>query len=483
MRPVPPRCCSRSLGPAIVVWAGVVAAVAASRPQLWDPPAITEYPDHDSAARSPALVPRLVASGRLLFLAKFTRADGAGRPAATGDSKPTTRPRVNDLGLSRVSGPDSNSCAGCHNQPFVGGSGEFAVNVFVGAQFTDPPVLRTDAEVTSERNTTGLAGSGAIEMLAREMTVDLLAQRTAALERAGSTNQNVTVPLVAKGISFGRLTARPDGTYDAAALEGISEDLVIKPFGAKGVVISLREFSINALNHHFGIQAVERFGWERTGRRDFDEDNVDVEFTVGQVSAMTLFQAALAPPGRVPGTDPSIREVLGRGEALFHRAGCPTCHVPELRLEARAFSEPNPFNRPGNLVPADGHGEIRLAIEAGGPFDGVGAAADGTLVVRAFTDLKRHRICDAEDPFLCNERVRQDRVPTDQFITAKLWDLATSAPYGHRGDCGTVSEIILHHSGEAADSRRRFVALSDDDKRALVRFLLSLGGAAGVPSS
>ncbi len=483
MRAAWPRSCSRSLYLAAVVWAAAVAVAAASRPQLWDPPSITEYPDHDSVARNPALVPRLIASGRLLFLAKFTRADGAGRPAATGDSKPTTRPRVNDLGLSRVSGPDSNSCAGCHNQPFVGGSGEFAVNVFVGAHFTDPPVLRTNVDVTSERNTTGLAGSGLIEMLAREMTADLLARRAAALDRARATNLNHTIPLVTKGISFGRLTARPDGTYDATALEGVSEDLVIKPFGAKGVVISLREFSINALNHHFGIQAVERFGWERTGRRDFDEDDVDVEFTVGQVSAMTLFQAALPPPGRTAGADPASQEVLRRGEARFRQSGCQTCHVPELPLEARAFTEPNPFNRPGNLVPADGHGEIRLPIDAGGPLDGVGAAASGTLVVRAFTDLKRHRICDEADPFLCNERVRQDRVPTDQFITAKLWDLATSAPYGHRGDCGTVSEIILHHSGEAADSRRRFVALSDGDKRALVRFLLSLGGATGGPSS
>jgi len=60
-------------------------------------------------------------------------------------------------------------------------------------------------------------------------------------------------------------------------------------------------------------------------------------------------------------------------------------------------------------------------------------------------------------------------------MTAKLWDMATSGPYCHRGDCATVSEAILAHGAEASESRDRFLALPETDKRAVIAFLLSLG--------
>src|SRR5262249_13474700 len=111
---------------------------AAGGGQNWDPPAVTVHPDHDRVAKDPALIPELIEQGRLLFKAKFNEADGAGRPAATGDSKPTPRDRRNDPGLHRTAGPDALSCFGCHNEPSIGGSGDFAANVFGGARFPDP---------------------------------------------------------------------------------------------------------------------------------------------------------------------------------------------------------------------------------------------------------------------------------------------------------------------------------------------------------
>ena len=44
------------------------------------------------------------------------------------------------------------------------------------------------------------------------------------------------------------------------AVAGVNADLVVRPFHQKGVVVSLREFTNNAYNHHHGIQSVERFG-------------------------------------------------------------------------------------------------------------------------------------------------------------------------------------------------------------------------------
>jgi cytochrome c peroxidase len=450
-------------------------AAGQSRIQVWDPPAIKVFPDHDQVARAPHLVPSMVRDGEILFRTKFNSVDGAGRPAATGDSKPTPRAKHPEDTYQRISGPDANSCFGCHNQPKLGGSGDFAANVFVGAHFKDPPSLSIQSRFTNERNTTALFGSGAIEMLAREMTRDLQAQREAARRQAVLTQSDVAVRLMTKGVSFGTITVRRDGTYDDTHLDGIDHDLVVKPFGVKGIAVSLREFSIAALNQHHGIQAIERFGWERTGRHDFDEDGVPFEFSVGQVTALVLFQASL-PALRRSSTDiPAESATRKYGERLFREVGCTSCHVPFLKLNSPNFSEPNPYNRPGTANPSDLKAEIVMPLPSGDVASGIQKHPDGSLSVWAYSDLKRHKICDARDPFFCNERLRQDNVPTDEFLTAKLWDAATSAPYGHRGDCDTLSAAIVHHAGEARPIRNRFMALSDEDKRSLIGFLLSVG--------
>src|SRR6185295_17881528 len=103
-----------------------------------------------------------------------------------------------DPGFIRTSGTDSTSCADCHNQPTVGGAGGFVANVFVLAQLLDPVTDSVSTEFSDERNTLGMNGSGAIEMLAREMTVDLIAIREAAKAEARAANRNATKQLDAK---------------------------------------------------------------------------------------------------------------------------------------------------------------------------------------------------------------------------------------------------------------------------------------------
>jgi hypothetical protein len=446
---------------------------AGQRVQNWDPPAIDVFPDHNEFASSQRPLDELIAMGRKLFRASFNLVDGAGRPNATGDSKPTIRITSNAPAFQRIAGPDANSCAGCHNRPIVGGAGDFATNVFVGAHLTDPPVSMIEAAITSERHTLSIFGDGAIEMVAREMSTELQDQREAARMRTKVTHTEERVLLQAKGVMFGSITVRPDGSYSTDQLEGIDSDLIVKPFGVKGVAVSLREFTNFALNQHHGMQSEERFGWARTGVRDFDGDGVENEVTVGQISAMTIYQASLPPPRRVSYSDPRKEQLAHVGEQRFADAGCTSCHIPFLPLRSAWFFEPSPFNRPGSIVPSDVAGQIALAIpvEAG---TAVYRTPEGDVRVQAYSDLKRHVICDVEDPFFCNERRRQDFVPTDQFLTHKLWDVGSSEPYGHRGDLTTISEAILHHAGEARPAQRAFLALPDDDKRAIILFLKSL---------
>ena len=130
-----------------------------------------------------------------------------------------------------------------------------------------------------------MIGIGPIEMLAREMSNELLAIREEAMQEAKSTNAPATLDLEAKGVNFGTITCRPDGKINPSGIEGVDWDLIIKPFHQKGAVVSLREFTNNAMNHHHGMQSIERFG-----DGDPDDDGVSGELSVGDITAVTIYQ-------------------------------------------------------------------------------------------------------------------------------------------------------------------------------------------------
>lgn len=268
---------------------------------------------------------RLFDHGELLFSAIFNRLDGQGRPASTGTGAPRA---IGQPAFIRTSAPDANSCAGCHIQPRAGGAGDFVVNVFVLAQALDPVTESVAPHFSNERNTLGMMGSGPIEMLAREMSFELIAIREEAKAMARATNTNQTRDLVAKGVHFGRLTVLPDGKVDPREIEGVDWDLIVKPFHQKGAVVSLREFTNNAMNHHHGMQAVERFG----DGVDADMDEVLNELSVGDITAATIFQAALGTPGRRLPKRFAAKRAAVRGEGLFESLGCAACHVPAFTL-------------------------------------------------------------------------------------------------------------------------------------------------------
>lgn len=444
-------------------------------------PALEKHLDQTEIESGRIPFDELLEIGERMFTARWNVLDGQGRPAATGSGIPTKRDPKNAQRFARVLGPDATSCADCHFQPTTGGAAGFAANVFVLAQTLDPPTDSTSAEFSNERNSLGMNGAGAIELLARQMSMALHDIRAAAVTEARSSGRPVTKPLVTKGVNFGQITALPDGTVDTSRVEGVDSDLIIKPFNQKGTVVSLRVFSINAMNHHHGMQAVERFG---IGQRDsqgnliatpdFDQDGVPDELTAGDITALTLFQAAMNIPGRVLPDDPMRRTAAERGEQLFAAIGCTDCHRPALILDNPIFSEPGPFNPPGNLRPTEVARPVTFDLTRDGPTPRLERTSGGSAIVRAYTDLKRHVICDEQDPFFCNERRVQDGVPSNRFLTRKLWDVGSTAPYGHRGDLTTITEAILHHAGEARPQRDRFTALGQAEQAAIVEFLKTL---------
>lgn len=454
----------------------VPAAMAADGTMPWTEKAIGAHVDGSNyrGQLSAEAIRELAAKGEILFGAAFTTLDGVGRPMATQAIIPTKRKRPAGLEFQRMAGMDANACSSCHNEPVIGGAGGFAANVFVSEGFNNADFDSADPQFSNERNTNHLFGAGLVELLAREMTAELQAIRRQALNEARQSGKEVRLRLVAKDVSFGWITAFPDGMADLTGIEGVDSDLVIRPFSQKGVMTSLRQFTVNALNHHHGMQAEERFGARWTGEADFDEDGKPDEITQGDVSALVAWQATLPPPERMTPGNAEWKAASERGEQVFANVGCGECHRPHLPLESLSFADPGPLDAAGTLrTGEDGEGAVYdLAL--------LDWAKDlprddrGRVLVPLFGDLKRHKMTDQQIALLGNELLAQRFVERDVFQTTELWGIASTAPYGHRGDFTTLDEVILAHGGDGRKSRDAYAGLDEESRQSLIAFLKTL---------
>jgi hypothetical protein len=441
-------------------------------PGFPDTPTFSEHIEQDDIVDGILSFKEITDAGELLFTTQFNTCDGQGRPATTGTGE---KRKPDEPEFIRTSAPDANSCHGCHAQPSAGGSGDFVVNVFVLAQALDPVTFSVSPKFSNERNTLGMFGSGAIDMLGREMTWDLQNQ-------AEALTEDGTYILTTKGVDFEVTIV--GGVVVAS--KGVDNDLIVKPFHQAGVVRSIREFTVNAFNHHHGMQAEERFDLNpaKGYDSDFDEDGVTRELTIGDITATVILQAQLATPHQVMPNNPREAREVREGEMLFGQIGCTYCHVPELILDSPYFVEPYDLNPPGTFNDTSQSFFFDMTKIGERPLKKV---PGGGAIVRAYTDLKRHNLCDdpkakGTDPirFFCNEQLAQGRPDqdgksgTEFFITRKLWDVGNSAPYGHRGDLTTITEAILAHGGEGRVSRDDFVELPTDEQKKIVKFLKTL---------
>jgi hypothetical protein len=343
--------------------------------------------------------------------------------------------------------------------------------------------------MANSRATLGMFGSGFIEMHARQMTVQLQAIRDS-IPPGGSAD------LLANGIAFGKLSRDAAGNWDVSLVVGIAPpslvtngpssppSLIIRPFHQAGNVISLRQFTNNAMNHHHGIETVERFG----AGQDPDGDGFVDEMTIADTTATAVFQAAMAVPGRVIPNDPVVEDAITNGENLFVSIGCASCHTPCMNLKTQnwIFTEPNPFNPTGNLMPTDSYvqtyGTFKVDLTKDElPQPRLKVAKNGVVHVPAFTDLKLHDLCTgATDPN--RESLNMQFPPTDsrffggntQFITKKLWGCANEPPFFHHGQFTTLRQSVLAHQGEAAAVTANYLSLSTHDQDSIIEFLKSL---------
>ncbi len=457
---------------------------------IGDAPAVQIHFSQSGIEAGKYTLEELIEHGRLMFTASFNALDGAGRPTRTGHGEFRQR-REGVESFNRISGPDSNACSGCHSIPAIGGGGDNVANVFVLGQrfefvdFNDQMEFdfRTELDdrlqyeqededplnlqnVGNERNTIGMFGSGFVELLAREMTRELLAQEEATIAEAKQSGWPVRKEISAKGIDFGAITAHPNGFVYTSEVEGVDGDLIVRPFSQKGVFRSLREFNNDAMLHHHGIENYERVG----SFIDRDGDGVINEMTPGDATALVAFLVSLpAPIPKLP-DDPVQREIVQHGRQTFGDIGCASCHIPELPLESLIFTEPNEFNVGRDLRPeaVDAVLEIDLSQFA----DDLNVDENGHYLIPVFSDLRRHDM--GEDGVLDNEEVIQAGVPTEDWMTRRLWGFASEPPFLHHGRATLISDAIIAHGGDAQEERDLFLALPQSDRDALIAFLKTL---------
>jgi hypothetical protein len=402
---------------------------------------------------------RAIRRGRQLFQRKFPVSRGQG---------PLTGDGVGDVEKIRIIGAGlADSCAACHGRPR--GSAGFGGDV----------VTRPDS-----RDAPHLFGLGLKEMLADEMTVELRRARAEAVYAAVISGREVKRPLVAKGITFGHIIGRPNGTADTRRVRGVDADLRVRPFFAHGETMSIREFIVGALNAEMGLQVADPdLAAAAAGARVTTPAGMVLDGSTDRVEA---------PPAGPGELDPAVVDHLefyllnyfkaGRGEEthatrrgqlLLERTGCTTCHVPDLAVarDRRVADVETVFD------PERGHLNRLFAtavplFTSRNDVPGLPALKKplrGTFVARnVYTDFKRHDLGSA-----FHER-EYDGTIRREFLTTPLWGVGSTAPYGHDGRSINLVEVILRHGGEAARARDAFAALSRAEQNQVVAFLNSL---------
>ncbi len=420
--------------------------------------------------RDPA---RSIRRGRQLFQRKFTLAQGQG-------------PRVSATSMGNIALDPSlgagfaDSCAACHGRP-RGAAG------FGGGVATRP----------DSRDAPHLFGLGLVEQLADEMTFDLRAIQAQALDKANRRGRPVSYHLHSKGVNFGTIKAYPNGSVDTAGVEGVDEDLRLRPFFAEGATMSIREFIVGALKAEMGLEAVDTVLCAATDpsspvatvspagmvfdpatdsierppvcdvRDDGDADGVANEIDTAVVDHLEFYLLNYFKPG-------TYRETARTrdGQRLLKQIGCTDCHVQNLKIrrdrrvadvETVYDSENGIFN---NLfATASTRFEV---VDDSEPYPQLLPTGEPFVVRNIFSDLKRH---DLGPNF--HERGYDGMLETE-FVTEPLWGVGSTSLYGHDGRSTNLREVILRHGGEAWPSRNRFAQLNENRQQKIVEFLETL---------
>lgn len=370
--------------------------------------------------------------------------------ACQGDSDPARRPGrpLHELSevergrfqqgkaiFTRVFGPDEglgpffneNACNACHSHPTNGGTGEQRlVQVARSDESGDCRVLSPNVR---QQTTPALAMHGLREEPVPAGATDTVRFMAPFLFGLGLVEAIPADAILARadpmdedddGIS-GRPGAAPDGR--------------VGRFGHRAERATLPGFIDTALRLEMGLTTpsnpVEALpaGLELPSRAD---PVAEPEIGRDAVALLADYVRFLAPPARRVPETAEQRARVARGEQIFHRIGCPACHVPAMRT--------GPSQSP---------------------------ALDETRV-HLYSDLLLHDL----GPGLAGACTAH--ASASEFRTAPLMGLRYRDRFLHDGRAFGIRDAIELHGGEAAATRSRFEALGTGAQALLLMFLEAL---------
>ncbi len=361
-----------------------------------------------------------------------------------------------------------NSCAGCHAHPAVGGTSparnpQVAVATLNGARNTVPAFIRPNGPVRIARfvrNADGTPDGGVHALFVIAGRTDapgcqITQPDFTAAEAQNNVEFRIPTPLFGLGLVENTPDANLRAAFNANAAPksslGVSGHFNLSPndgsilrFGWKSQNKSLMIFSGEAYNVEQGVTN-ELFPNER-------EDNAACQFNAGpeddigtgpvantlstasahasDSANFTMFMRLLAPP------TPVVSAAAQRGEHVFNRVGCQSCHVAQ-QTTGRS-------NNP----------------------------ALDRVTYRPYSDFALHDMGQR-----LNDRIRQGDAAGPDWRTAPLWGLGQRLFFLHDGRTSDLVTAITAHASQGSEANTvvgQFNQLSAQDTADLLAFLRSL---------
>ncbi|HXY14529.1 MAG TPA: di-heme oxidoredictase family protein [Terriglobales bacterium] len=168
---------------------------------------------------------------------------------------------------------------------------------------------------------------------------------------------------------------------------------------------------------------------------------------------------------KAPARDSQIASgaVAQKGEHLFDKVGCATCHVDTLTT-APAGTKINgsTYTIPSALGSITFHPYGDFLMHDVGTGDGI---------LQATREHYGNKVFQMMSGYLSKQDFESSR---NKIRTAPLWGVRLRPRLMHDGVSLTFRDAITRHAGEASHSNQQFEKLKRDDQEAIIEFLKSL---------
>ena len=155
--------------------------------------------------------------------------------------------------------------------------------------------------------------------------------------------------------------------------------------------------------------------------------------------------------------------VAKRGNDLFDKTGCATCHVETLTTApAGTKIDGGTFTIPAALGSVTFHPYGDFLMHDIGTGDGI---------LQATREHYGNKVFQMMSAYLAKQNFESSR---NKIRTAPLWGVRLRPRMMHDGASLTFRDAIMRHNGEAADVTKQFNKLKREDQVAIIEFLKSL---------